>query len=189
MYLNINVHAHLLSLQPTSLNSGHAESGQFGLTSLQLAINFLLHTYFRTRKKLRYSTCSVTVSSPLDPSLPCMSIAFWTGLIWTTGWRMWSSCWGSASQPVSGSWSCWPAREELTTSSESWELVSCGMFVMTVHVSLVPRRPFLLECTSKEVRQSFCKILSQAVDGYILFKGFEVISKSLSLVTQGNWSR
>ena len=40
-------------MQPTALNSGHDESSQFGLTTMQLAINFLFHTYFRTRKKLR----------------------------------------------------------------------------------------------------------------------------------------
>ena len=50
MYAHANI---IVYVQPISLNSGHVESGQFGLTSIQLAINFLFHTYFRTRKKLR----------------------------------------------------------------------------------------------------------------------------------------
>ena len=62
VFICIHKHAHTVKVnislftQTVALNPGHAESGQFGLTSMQLSINFLLHTYFRTRKKLRYST-------------------------------------------------------------------------------------------------------------------------------------
>ena len=40
--------------------------------------------------------------------------------------------------------------------------------ILPSHTLLCPR-PLLLECTNKEVRQSFCKILSQTVESYIRF--------------------
>ena len=48
-----NIFIFLFFVQPTALNSDHSESSQFGLTGMQLSVNFLFHTYFRTRKKLR----------------------------------------------------------------------------------------------------------------------------------------
>ena len=53
LYLHIKIVQSLIYMQPTALNCDHSENSQFGLTSMQLAINFLFHTYFRTRKKLR----------------------------------------------------------------------------------------------------------------------------------------
>ena len=51
----------------------------YGITSLQLAVNFLLHTYFRTRKKLRCvhrrwlseASCSTAVQEALLHSIIC----------------------------------------------------------------------------------------------------------------------
>ena len=35
------------------LDHSHPEQGHYGVVSIELATNFLLHTYFRTKRNLR----------------------------------------------------------------------------------------------------------------------------------------
>eukprot|EP00731_Ephydatia_muelleri_P019119 Em0011g1159a len=102
-----------------TVEPGHLE---YGVVSLQLAINFLFHTYFRCKKRLRVE---------LD--------------IWITN------------------------VERILMSSQE----ACVWFVdmMGSAKGSGYLKPFLLDCTSKEVRAGFCRIMCCAVNNYCVIQG------------------
>jgi len=103
------------------LNQTSPLQSEYGVISLQLAINFLFHTYFRTRKKLR---------SDMD---------LWVHNV-----------------------------EQLVRHCRE----ACSWFINLLgNHGCNYLKPFLLECTSKEVRMSFCHIISSSVQSYISFGG------------------
>ena len=67
----------LSSLQMIFLDHSHPDQGVYGVFSMQLATNFLLHTYFRTKKNLRYGEvvkCVLIVRDSVILNQSCVTL-------------------------------------------------------------------------------------------------------------------
>ena len=123
---------------------------------------------------------------------------------WTHGCIMWSGWCETAGRRVIGSSTSSAANRAVATSSEHHQITVLKLFyeitcflctqipshtpshlpLLPLSPSLLPfphNRPFLLECTSREVRMSFCHITSSAVQSYISFGGATVSLSCLSI--------
>ncbi|CAI8010592.1 Ubiquitin carboxyl-terminal hydrolase 24, partial [Geodia barretti] len=101
------------------LDHSHPEQGHYGVVSIELATNFLLHTYFRTKRNLR------------------------------------------------GDQDRWVSHMKLLLR-ECQEACQWFMEKMAADEGKY-LKPFLLECTSKEVRHSYSDVLSMAVQSSLGF--------------------